>query len=337
MPAHKNIAVLSPREGVWTSKDFACADGRHLEELRIGYRTLGKPVFDSQGDVSNAVVLLHGTTSSSDYFLTPTFTDCLFGERKVLDANKYFIVLPDSLGHGRSSKPSDGLRTQFPNYGYGDMVRAHSMLLTEGIGVRCAQLVSGVSMGGMHTWMWGHLFPKFALRLFPLTSHPVAIAGRNLLWRQMLIEAIRNDPAWEGGNYVQQPTIWRQVLPLRRMLFDGPGTLLREVPDPAAAKRIVDEVVKGGQALDANDVLYAFEASHDYDPDPHLELIEAELTSVNFADDSILCPDLGIMERAIARVPRGRAILVGASEFTNGHQSQARPELWAPLLDQFLH
>jgi homoserine O-acetyltransferase/O-succinyltransferase len=324
------------QEGTWTADTFRFDSGESLPGIRLAYRTLGEPRRDGRGRISNAVVLLHGTTRSGDHFLAPHLADELFAPGAVLDVGRWYVVLPDCIGHGRSAKPSDGLGTGFPRYGYRDMARALQLLMTEGLGVRNASLVAGISMGGSLTWTWGCMFPDFARALFPITSHPVAIAGRNLLWRQALIDAIRNDPDFEGGRYMRQPVVWRRVMPFMRVLFDGAESLLRAVPDGGAAARWSAQIFADSMTMDTNDVLYAFEASRDYDPQPELERIQARLLSVNFEDDVILAAELGVMARCIARVRRGRAVLLPVSALSNGHQSQNQPRLWAPLMSEFL-
>ena len=312
----------APTEGDFTIRDFKFASGETLPELRLHYRTLGKPEKDAQGKTTNAVLIMHGTTGSGAQFIRPEFAGELFGKDQPLDATKFFIVLPDGIGHGKSSKPSDGMHAKFPRYGYLDMVEAQYRLLTEGLGVNHARLVMGTSMGGMHTWLWGELHPDFMDALMPLASLPTQISGRNRAWRRMVIDAIRNDPAWDGGEYKTQPPSLRTAAEMLWFMSSNP--VLRQKDAPTLAKtdealdKFVDQIVKTD---DANDVLYALEASHDYDPGPNLEKIQAPLLAINSADDLINPPELGILEREIKRVPHGRAIVIPLSDKTRGHGS----------------
>src|SRR6266550_1389171 len=300
-----------PIEGDYTIRDFKFASGERLPELRLHYRTIGKPENDAQGKTTNAVLIMHGTTGSGAQFIRPEFAGELFDNGQPLDATKFFIVLPDGIGHGKSSKPSDGLRAKFPRYGYRDMVDAQYRLLTDGLGVNHARLVMGTSMGGMHTWLWGETHPDFMDALLPLASLPTQISGRNRAWRRIIIDAIRNDPGWNGGEYKMQPPSLRTAAEMLRFMISNP--MLRQKEAPALAKtdevldKFVEQIVK---ADDANDVLYALEASRDYDPAPNLERIRAPLLAINSADDLINPPELGILEREIKRVPHGRAVVI---------------------------
>jgi homoserine O-acetyltransferase len=327
----------APTEGDYTISNFKFASGEMLPELRIHYRTLGKIDKDSQGKITNAVLIMHGTTGSGAQFIRPEFAGELFGKDQPLDAAKFFIVLPDGIGHGKSSKPSDGLHAKFPHYGYVDMVEAQYRLLTDGLGVNHVRLVMGTSMGGMHTWLWGELHPDFMDALMPLASLPTQISGRNRGWRRMTIDAIRNDPAWNGGEYKTQPSSLRTAAEMLWFMSSNP--VLRQNESPTLAKtdevldKFVDQIVKTD---DANDVLYALEASHDYDPGPNLEKIRAPLLAINSADDLINPPELGILEREIKRVPHGRALVIPFSDQTRGHGSHTIAALWKDQLLQLL-
>src|SRR5438552_7522637 len=288
----------APTESDFTIRDFKFASGETLPELRLHYRTLGKPEKDTQGKTTNAVLIMHGTTGSGAQFIRPEFAGELFGKDQLLDATKFFIVLPDGIGHGKSSKPSDGMRAKFPRYGYIDMVEADYRLLTEGLGVDHARLVMGTSMGGMHTWLWGELHPDFMDGLMPLASLPIQISGRNRAWRRMVIDAIRNDPAWTEGDYKTQPPSLRTAAEMLWFMSSNPVLRQKDAPTLAKADEVLDKFVEQiVKPDDANDVLYALEASHDYDPGPHLEKIEAPFLSINFADDLINSSKLGILER----------------------------------------
>jgi homoserine O-acetyltransferase/O-succinyltransferase len=328
----------APNQGDYTIRDFKFASGETLPELRLHYRTIGKPEKDGQGKTTNAVLIMHGTTGSGAQFVPrPEFAGELFGKGQPLDATKFFIILPDGIGHGKSSKPSDGMHARFPHYGYLDMVEAQYRLLTEGVGVNHARLVMGTSMGGMHTWLWGELHPDFMDALMPLASLPTQISGRNRAWRRTIIDAIRNDPAWNGGEYKTQPPSLRTAAEMLWFMSSNPVLRQKEAPALAKTDETLDEFVNQiVKTDDANDVLYALEASHDYDPGPNLEKIRAPLLAINSADDLINPPELGILEREIKRVPKGRAIVIPFSGKTRGHGSHTVAALWKSELAKLL-
>jgi homoserine O-acetyltransferase/O-succinyltransferase len=330
----------TPTEGDYTIHNFKFASGETLPELRIHYRTLGKIDKDAQGKTRNAVLIMHGTTGSGAQFIRPEFAGELFGKDQPLDATKFLIVLPDGIGHGKSSRPSDGLHAKFPHYGYIDMVVAQYRLLTEGLGVNHARLVMGTSMGGMHTWLWGESHPEFMDALMPLASLPTQISGRNRAWRRIIIDAIRNDPSWNSSEYpanAGQPPSLRTAAEMLWFMSSNPVLRQKEAPTLAktdeALDKFVNDYLKTG---DANDVLYALEASHDYDPGPNLEKIHAPLLAINSADDLINPPELGILEREIKRVPHGRAIVIPLSDKTRGHGSHTVASLWKDELIKLL-
>ncbi|MGP8034138.1 MAG: alpha/beta fold hydrolase [Steroidobacteraceae bacterium] len=324
-------------EGDYLIRDFHFASGESLPELRIHYRTLGAPRSDAHGVVRNAVLIMHGTTGSGGGFIRPEFAGELFGAGEPLDATRFFIVLPDGIGHGKSSKPSDGLHAHFPHYGYNDMVQAQYLLLTQGLKVNHARLVMGTSMGGMHTWLWGEQHPDFMDALMPLASLPTQISGRNRVWRRTVIDAIRNDPAWAGGDYTSEPPSLRTAIEMLWLMSSNPALRQKEAPTLAGADRAIDGFTQAQlKTSDANDFLYALEASHDYDPAPALETIAAPLLAVNSADDLINPPELGILEREIKRVRHGRAILIPYSERSRGHGSHSVAALWKDDLTELL-
>jgi homoserine O-acetyltransferase len=326
-----------PTESDYTIRDFKFASGETLPELRLHYRTLGKPEKDAQGKTTNAVLIMHGTTGSGAQFIRPEFGGELFGKDQPLDATKFFIVLPDGIGHGKSSKPSDGMHAKFPRYGYLDMVEAQYRLLTDGLGVNHARLIMGTSMGGMHTWLWGELHPDFMDALMPLASSPTQISGRNRAWRRMVIDAIRNDPAWNGGDYKTQPPSLRTAAEMLWFMSSNPVLRQKDASTLAKTDEVLDKFVDGiVKTDDANDVLYALEASHDYDPGPNLEKIRAPLLATNSADDLINPPELGILEQEIKRVPHGRAIVIPFSDKTRGHGSHTLAALWKDQLAALL-
>ena len=316
-------------EGDFVIKDFTFTSGEKLPELRIHYRTLGTPRKDAQGVVRNAVLIMHGTGGTGAQFTGRTFAGELFGPGQPLDAAKYFIILPDDIGHGGSSKPSDGLRAKFPRYGYVDMVTAEHRLVTEGLGVNHLRLVMGTSMGGMHTWMWGGMYPEFMDALMPLASLPTQISGRNRAWRRVVIDAIRNDPEWKDGNYTTQPQSLRTAAQMLWLVSSNPVRRQAEAPTLAAADRMLDAYVANYMKTgDANNILYALEASRDYDPGPALDKITAPLVAINSADDIINPPELQILEREIKRVAGGRAIVLPLSDRTAGHGTHTLAAVW---------
>ena len=322
-------------EGDFVIRDFVFKSGETLPELRQHYRTLGTLRKDAQGRAINAVLIGHGTTGSGAQFTSRAFAGELFGPGQPLDASRYFIVLPDAIGHGQSSKPSDGLRAAFPRYGYLDMIDAQHRLLTEGLGIDRMRLVMGTSMGGMHTWIWGQRYPDFMDALLPLASLPTQISGRNRAWRRIVIDAIRNDTEWNGGNYAEQPEGLRTAVQMLWLVSSNPVLRQKAAPTLAETDRVLDAYVAGYRG-DANDVLYAVEASRDYDPAPGLAKIRAPLMAINFADDLINPPELGILEREIKRVPHGCAITVPAGEQTAGHGTHTLAAVWKHYLVELL-
>ena len=330
----------APAESDYTIRDFKFTSGETLPELRIHYRTLGKAEKDAQGKTTNAVLIMHGTTGSGAQFIRPEFAGELFGGGQPLDAAKFFIVLPDGIGHGKSSKPSDGMHAKFPRYGYRDMVDAQYRLLADGLGVTHARLVMGTSMGGMHTWLWGETHPDFMDALMPLASLPRQVSGRNRAWRRIIIDAIRNDPGWNGGEYPAakgQPPSLRTAAEMLWFMSSNPLLRQKEAPTLAKTDEVLDKFVADiVKADDANDVLYALEASRDYDPGPDLEKIRAPLLAINSADDLINPPELAILEREIKRIPRGRALVMPLSEKTRGHGSHTLAALWKNELVRLL-
>src|SRR6201987_756242 len=327
----------APTEGNYIVRDFKFASGETLPELRLHYQTLGKPQKDAQGKTTNAVLIMHGTTGSGAQFIRPEFAGELFGKDQPLDATKFFIVLPDGIGHGKSSKPSDGMHAKFQRYGYIDMVEAQYRLLAEGLGVNHARVVMGTSMGGMHTWLWGELHPDFMDALMPLASLPTQISGRNRAWRRTIIDAIRNDPAWNGGEYKTQPPSLRTAAEMLWFMSSNPPLRQKDAPTLGKTDEVLDKFVEQiVKTDDANDVLYALEASHDYDPGPNLEKIRAPLLAINSADDLINPPELGILEREIKRVPHGRALVIPVSDQTRGHGSHTVAALLKEQLAELL-
>jgi homoserine O-acetyltransferase/O-succinyltransferase len=330
-------AIPQPAQADFVIRNFRFASGETLPELRMHYRTYGSPSKDAQGVVRNAVLIMHGTGGTGAQFTGAAFAGELFQAGQLLDATKYFIVLPDDIGHGQSSKPSNGLRARFPHYGYRDMIEAEHRLLTEGLGVNHLRLVMGTSMGGMHTWLWGETYPDFMEALMPLASLPTQISGRNRVWRRVAIDAIRNDPEWKNGDYTAQPQGLRTAAQMLWLVGTNPIIRQRHAPTLAQADKDIDEYVANYvRTGDANDTLYALESSRDYDPGPGLEKIVAPLLAVNSADDLVNPPELGILEREITRVPRGRAVVIPLSDRTVGHGTHTVAAVWKQYLGELL-
>src|SRR6266496_4978146 len=318
--AQRTPAFL-PAEGDYVIKDFRFASGESLPDQRQHYATFGRLERDARGSARNAVLILHGTGGSGRQFLRDVFAGVLFGPGQLLDTARYYVILPDGIGHGRSSKPSDGLHARFPHYTYDDMVRAHYRLLTEHLGVNHLRLVMGTSMGGMQTWVWGETYPDFMDALMPLASLPVEIAGRNRVWRRMAMDAIRNDPEWLGGEYKMQPMrALNTAEDLLLLVGSAPLFWQKQAPTRDAADKFYEDRVKPAVArLDANDLLYQIDSSREYNPAPKLETIKAPLIAVNSADDFINPPELGMIEKEIKRVKGGKFVMLPITDQTSGH------------------
>jgi homoserine O-acetyltransferase len=326
------------QEGDYVLHDFHFKSGETLPELRMHYMTLGKPVRNGSGQVTNAVLILHGTGGSGRQFLAPQFANELFGPGQLLDANRYFIVLPDNIGHGKSSKPSDGLHARFPQYDYDDMVLAQHDLLVQGLRVDHLRLILGTSMGCMHSWVWGETYPDFIDALMPLACLPVPIAGRNRIWRKMVIDGIRQDPDWKNGEYTTQPRAAIQIgADFLIIAGSAPQPMQTNYSTREAADKFLDDSMKRITAnLDANDLLYAVSSSRNYDPSSRLATITVPVMFVNSADDFINPPDLGIAQREIRKVKKGEFVLIPASEQTHGHGTHTWAVLWQQYLKQLL-
>jgi homoserine O-acetyltransferase len=329
----------TPVEGDFTARDFRFGSGETLPSLTLHYRTLGTPKPDASGVVRNAVLILHGTGGTGAGFLSRTFGGELFGPGQLLDAARYFIILPDGIGHGKSSKPSDGLHARFPKYTYDDMVRAQHAMLTDGLKVNHLRLVLGTSMGAMHCWVWGEMYPDFVDGLVPLASVPTQIAGRNRVMRKMIMDSITSDPAWKDGEYTEQP---------RQGLIGAFNLLLMMTSSPlqwhksgstrdAADQWYAGQITSRFATTDANDMLYQFNASREYDPSPNLEKITAAVLAINSADDVVNPPELGLMEKLMPRVKHGRYILIPTSDQTRGHGTHSIPAIWGRHLGDFLN
>jgi homoserine O-acetyltransferase len=327
----------APTAGDYTIHDFHFRDGESLPEVHMHYLTLGQPRRDAHGVVRNAILILHGTTGSSAQFLRPEFADELCGKGQPLDATRYYLIIPDNLGHGQSSKPSYGLHARFPKYGYQNMIEAQYRLLTEGLNVNHLRLVMGTSMGGMHTWLWGEVYPDFMDALMPLASLPTQISGRNRDWRRVIIDSIRDSPDWQKGDYQSQPSGLRIAAEMLYFMGSNPVLRMKETPTLKQSDETLNHYVANVMTnLDANDVMYAFAASEDYDPGPGLEEIKAPLLAINSADDLINPPELHVLERDIKRVKNGKAIVIPLSDQTVGHGSHTKAVLWKKYLVRLL-
>jgi homoserine O-acetyltransferase/O-succinyltransferase len=327
-----------PLESDYVLHDFHFASGETLPELRMHYTYFGKAKRDAQGRVTNAILIMHGTGGSGRSLVNERFSGVLFQKGQLLDAEKYYIILPDGIGHGKSSRPSDALRMKFPQYSYQDMVLAQYLLLTKGLEVNHLRLVMGTSMGCMHTFMWGEAYPDFMDALMPLACLPVQIAGRNRLWRDLAMDAIRNDPQWMKGEYTTQPIdAMRTVAGLLLIAGSAPIQMQITLPTRDAADEFLQKYMpRQIENLDANDFLYQVNASRDYDPAPGLEKIKAPLMHINSGDDFINPPELGIAEREIKRVKNGRFVLLPASDQTHGHGTHTWAAVWQQYLAQLL-
>ncbi len=327
-----------PGEGDFVVRDFHFKSGEVLPEMRLHYTTYGSPVVDAAGKITNAVMILHGTTGSGQNFTRPAFAGVLFGKGELLDAGRYFIILPDSIGHGKSSKPSDGMHARFPHYDYEDMVTAQHLLLTDGLKVTHLRLLMGTSMGCMHSWMWGEMYPDFMDAMMPLACQPVQIAGRNRMMRKMFMDALRNDPAYMNGEYKEEPRMGlRAGEDVFLIMASSPLQMQKDFPTRDKADAFLDRYMKDTlEKIDANDMLYAFDASRNYDPESKLGEIKARVMFVNSADDMINPPELGIAEREIKKVKNGKFVLLPISDQTRGHGTHSLPEVWKQYLAELL-
>ena len=328
----------TPTEGFCELKDFQFSSGESLPSLRIRYQTFGQPRCDATGRTTNAVLIMHGTGGSSDQFLRDIFAGQLFNPGQPLDATEYFIILRDGIGHGKSTKPSDGLRSKFPHYGYRDMIKADHDMLTQGLSVNHLRLVMGTSMGGMHSWMWAGTYPDFIDAAMPLASLPTQIAGRNRMVRRAIIDSITEDPEYYGGYYEKQPVhglksalyclTWMSSIPLQWQ---------KDAPDRDAADEFLHTRINAAvSSTDANDLIYYVSASSDYDPRPLLDKITAPLLAINSADDQVNPPELGILEEEITKVPNGRAIVLPITDETQGHGTHTHAAQWKDELIKLL-
>jgi homoserine O-acetyltransferase len=320
----------TPKQGDWIAGDFKFRSGETAPQLRLHYTTIGEPR-------GQPVLVLHGSGGSAARMLTPEFAGELFGPGQPLDASKYYIIIPDSLGHGKSAKPSDGMKTAFPKYDYADMVDAQYRLVREGLGIKHLRLVIGNSMGGMHAWVWAERYPQFMDAVVPMASQPTAMAARNWMLRRIMIETIRNDPDYKGGSYTSQPRMMKYAINAYQTASGG-GTLGYQslAPTTAQADKMVDDRLAVAVTADANDFIYQWQASHDYDPSPGMERIEATLLAINAADDERNPPETGVTDAAIKRIKNGRLYLIPASSETRGHLTTGNAAFYKQQLQELL-
>ncbi len=329
--------IPSPKEEDFLIRNFHFKSGETLPELRIHYRTLGKPAQGAAGRTTNAVLILHGTGGDTSGFFSPIFAGVLFGPGQLLDVNRYYVILPENIGHGKSSKPSDGLHARFPKYEYDDMVKAQEQLV-QSLGVNHLRLILGTSMGCMHSWTWAETYPDEMDAVMALACLPVQIGGRNRFWRKMVIDGIRQDPNWKNGDYTTEPFAAMQVAAdIMLMIGTAPEQLQKAYPTSAAADAALDQQIKQNkERYDANDLLYAVDASRNYDPSSKLSTIKAHVMHVNSADDFINPPGIGIAEREIKKVKNGKFVLLPISDQTHGHGTHTYAAAWQQYLKELL-
>ncbi|MFF2090881.1 alpha/beta fold hydrolase [Paenibacillus sp. NPDC058174] len=316
--------------------NYKFRSGETLDRLRIHYVTMGTPRRDTYGEIDNAVLVLHWTGASSQNLLAPEFRKALFNPGKPLDAGRYYLIFIDNVGHGQSSKPSDGLRAGFPNYGYKDIVDLQHNIVVDILGVKRLHAILGLSMGGMNAWQWAEAYPKAMDGVMPVVSFPTKVSGRNLLWRHIITDAIRNDPSWDNGNYTKPPLGWIQSYPVLQMMIDSVIHLQETIPDNAAVKQFMKESPKQAEQIDANDILYSLQSSADYDPEPFLSSIQTKLFALNFTDDEFNPEQLRVLERLVPKVKNGRYVVQPGTLKSRGHLTMTQPELWARHVAAFM-
>jgi homoserine O-acetyltransferase len=329
-------SAATPHQADATFASYRFRDGKTLPQLRLHYATLGQPHRNAQGAIDNAVLLLHWTGASGEALLTPEYRTALFAPGAPFDASRYFVILPDAIGHGRSSKPSDGLKAAFPRYGYGDMVHLQHMLVTETLGITHLRAIVGMSMGCMNAWQWAETYPDAMDGILPVACFPSSISGRNLVWRRMVVDGIRSDPAWAGGNYSQQPPSVSYGLEMLRLMIDGVPHLQAAARTRENADAFVRGVKEQAAGFDANDLIYSLESSGDFDAEPGLSRVKIKVLAVNFADDEFYRDSLQTLQRDMRAVRGGRFVVRAVSDGSVGHMSMAAPALWADQARDFV-
>ena len=335
--AQTRAAVPAPTPHDFVVRNFRFANGETLPEVRIHYRTIGSAMRDGNGRISNAVLVLHGSSGDAGQVLVDSFTNPLFGDGGPLDARRHFLIFPDNLGNGRSTKPSDGLRAKFPKYGYRDMVALQHQLITQHLGIARLRLILGISMGGMQAWMWATRYPDAMDGIIPIAAMPTAITGRNLLWRRILSHAIRTDPEWKNGNYTTQPKGFVAIMQMFDMLVQSPARLGETLTTYAKADAHIAEVVDETlEEDDANNILFRFESSFDYDLEAELGSIRAPVLAILFEDDELNPTNLGTLERIMPRLRTARVVVIPAGPDTEGHRTQVKAAVWREHVRQFM-
>jgi len=316
--------------------NYKFRDGETLERVKIHYATLGTPHRNARGDIDNAVLVLHWTGADSRALLSPTFTKALFDAGRPLDANRYYLIFPDSVGHGQSSRPSDGLKAKFPNYDYGDIVDLQHKLVTETLGIEHLHAILGMSMGGMNAWQWAEAYPGMMDGVMPVVSLPIKVSGRNLLWRRMVIDGIRSDPEWKNGEYARTPLGWTLGYGVLRLMIDSASSLQTTIPDGPAAERFIAANRIQAEHADANDILYSLKSSLTYNPEPELAKIKTKLFALNFSDDEFNPDKLQVLQNIVPKLEHGRYVVQEGTPTSPGHFTMTRPELWAPHVAEFM-
>jgi homoserine O-acetyltransferase/O-succinyltransferase len=317
-------------------QNYTFRNGGTLERLKIHYATLGTPHRNAKGDVDNAVLVLHWTGGDSGALLSPTFTQAFFNPGRPLDAKRYYLIFPDSVGHGQSSKPSDGLKAKFPDYDYGDIVDLQHKLVTETLGIKHLRAILGMSMGGMNAWQWAQAYPDMMDGVMPVVSLPISVSGRNLLWRRMVIDAIRSDPDWKGGDYTQPPRGWVYGYRVLRMMIDSASALQQQVPNGAAADKFLTTTRIQAEHVDPNDMLYSLRSSFSYDPEPKLSEIKTKVFALNFSDDEFNPDDLQVLQNTAPKLKQGRYVVQPGTAMSPGHFTMTLPDLWAQHVGEFM-
>jgi homoserine O-acetyltransferase len=317
-------------------QNYRFRNGGTLERVKIHYATLGTPHRNAKGEIDNAVLVLHWSGGDSRVLLSPAFTQALFSPGRPLDAKRYYLIFPDSVGHGQSSKPSDGLKARFPDYDYGDIVDLQHKLVTETLGIKRLHAILGLSMGGMNAWQWAQAYPDMMDGVMPVVSLPIPVSGRNLLWRRMVIDAIRSDPDWKNGDYTQPPRGWVHGFRVLRMMIDSASALQQQVPDGAAADKFLATTRTQAEAGDPNDILYSLKSSFSYDPEPKLPEIKAKVFALNFSDDEFNPDELQVLQDTVPKLKQGRYVVQPGTARSPGHFTMTRPDLWAPHVGSFM-
>lgn len=334
-PRAQEVNPAAVQTDAWFD-NYKFRNGETLERLKIHYATLGTPHRTVRGEIDNAVLVLHWTGADGRALLNPTFTKALFDPGRPLDASRYYLILPDSVGHGQSSRPSDGLKAKFPNYDYGDIVDFQHKLVTETLGIKHLHAILGMSMGGMNAWQWAEAYPDMMDGVMPVVSLPIPVSGRNLLWRRMVIDTIRCDPSWKNGDYSEPPHDWVYGYRVLRMMIDSASALQQEVPDGAAADKFLEVTRFQAEHVDANDILYSLKSSFSYNPEPELSKIKTKLFALNFSDDEFNPDRLQVLETLVPKLKQGRYVVQEGTPSSPGHFTMTRPDLWAQHVGEFM-